>query len=621
MPSSCSSPTTQSKLCRPQSRKQALAKHLPRFTSKASGPQKAAIVRQSLLPFLETYMGRASSNISPDILERRSRTLYRWWTALMAQLRNRNTQTISGTDRPAYYDAVSLIMSRPEWRSAPSSFAPLSAKSLVPGSASSTSLASSSSAFSVAKSVQHNIEVLFTRTLYDTFSYVVEKMGMRSTPLGLVAFAGKVVAYAFYFCQGVAEMLIGLWNLDSASIRRVLPEFGLGRTTDLRHVSDTILTNFPETLYPLGFTTLAALIRQMKKPQKAPIGVPVDWHGPWLSRWKGRDSDLLPVFLKQYHILTCEFMPPDATLAARLCAPGYVPILAQMLSMVDAYVHRSMAATETTTTSTTFEDLLNNTTALALSVRNTSARTADNKLVVLLQDIISDIHCSHMCRDVYATSLVAMVRAAVQKTRLYDSDACFQLCDLIEELLPVLGRAGRQGNTDYIDWKFWLTVAQMMLNSENNMTELRVISFVYTSWDILVATEDRKRIVCLDWLLTVPIWERFFCHWCPMVRSYYMRLLCWRLGRLDYNATELDRCVLLASHMCGKLTIWVGISSKPCFCDCELAMRITQRWRMILSNLEENLHRLRLVFQRQAGDLLSCEMMSSPWPKALFWTE
>jgi hypothetical protein len=378
--------------------------------------------------------------------------------------------------------------------------------------------------------------------LYDTLAYTVEKMGLRTAPPVLVALGGKVIAYAFYFCPGVAEMLIGLWELRPSTVRRVLPEFGIGRGTDLKGVSDGVLCEFPDTLHHMGFTTLASVIRRMRKPVTPPVAIQVDWHGPWKNRWCGHDSDLLFVFFKYYHILMCDYLPPDATPAARLCAPGYVSVLAQMLLLVDNTVHRQplSGAVETMTSSTTFEDVLNATAALPLPTRNEARTMAENKLVLLLQDMLFDGNCLHICREFFAQSFVAMLKAAVRRTGLYDSDACFMLYDLVEELLPLLSRAAKQGIGDYIDWKFWLEVAQTMLQSENNMTELRVLSFLYTMWDILVEDVDRKESVCLKWLLSTPIWERFFCHWCPMVRAYYMRLLCWRLGRYDGDASELD---------------------------------------------------------------------------------
>jgi hypothetical protein len=50
----------------------------------------------------------------------------------------------------------------------------------------------------------------------------------------------------------------------------------------------------------------------------------------------------------------------------------------------------------------------------------------------------------------------------------------------------------------------------------------------------------RKEALCLEWLLSEEVFVRFFTHWCPMVRAYYMRLLCWRICRDAGSPNELD---------------------------------------------------------------------------------
>ncbi|KAH0604405.1 uncharacterized protein H6S33_006782 [Morchella sextelata] len=518
-----------------------------RFQSKSS-VQKANVLRQSLLPFLRKYHQQSSVNISPDELDKRVRSLHRWWTGLLAQLRNRNSQAIAGADRPAYLEGISGLMSRPEWRAAPSSFAPLSLKCPSSSKSQSTSsLASTSSAYSVQKSVQHNIKVLFTRTLFDTLAYTVEKMGLRTVPPSLVAFGGKVLAYAFYFCSGVAEMLIRLLGIQAATVRRVLPEFGVGRGINLSGVAEGIIADFPETLQSLGFTTLASTLRQMKQPTKLPIGgSQVDWYGPWTNRWCGRDSDLLFVFLKYYHILLCDYLPPNISATARIAAPGYVLVHAHILSILDTTIHRKPASGPEPSASTTFEDMLANATAaIPMTARNILRTMAENKMVVLLRDMVTDkTNCSDKCRELYAESFMGMLKAAVKKTRVFDADACFTLCDLMEEVLPIFSQAEMISGAQMVDWPFWMDVVKQMSESHNNMTELRLVAFVYTSWDVIVEDEERKRALCLEWLLSKPTWERFFCHWCPMVRAYFMRLVCWRLARCEGSESALDQEIL-----------------------------------------------------------------------------
>ncbi len=85
----------------------------------------------------------------------------------------------------------------------------------------------------------------------------------------------------------------------------------------------------------------------------------------------------------------------------------------------------------------------------------------------------------------------------------------------------------------------------MILASNNTMSEIRMLSFIFSSWDILTADASRKAALCVDWLLTEEVFEKLFNNWCPMVRAYYMRLLCWRMCRDAGSTNQLDANIFL----------------------------------------------------------------------------
>lgn len=75
------------------------------------------MIRSSLLPFLKDHANHLSNKIiRAEDLDRRVMILNKWWTGLLEMLNGRNNQSISGTDRPTFLDAVTGIMMRPEWR-------------------------------------------------------------------------------------------------------------------------------------------------------------------------------------------------------------------------------------------------------------------------------------------------------------------------------------------------------------------------------------------------------------------------------------------------------------------------------------------------------------------------
>jgi len=221
-----------------------------------------------------------------------------------------------------------------------------------------------------------------------------------------------------------------------------------------------------------------------------------------------------------------------------------VLVQAQMLCALDGTIHRQPSAEPPPTT---FDDVLAgadaSAAALPLPSNNSARLMAENRLIMLLRDFLSERPSEYeTARTTFAETFGKMMQAAARKTSLFDHNACFVLCDFMEEALTLFVRFHHalQHDSDFIDWHFWLDVCKKMLESQNSMSEIRLFAFLYTTWNVVTSDERRKEVICLKWLLTEETFNRFFNHWCPMVRAYYMRLLCWRLCREDGDASDLD---------------------------------------------------------------------------------
>ncbi len=294
---------------------------------------KTNVVRASLLPFLRNYASHPSNkNLRPEDLDRRITILNKWWTGLLEVLDGRQNQTVSGVDRPILLEACYAIMTRPEWRMAPSHYAPLSERSAnqqnqspdrrtLPRQKSSTSLSSSASQF-MTESVYHNARNLFIQNLLSQMSFVVDKMSLRHAPASLVTFCGKAAAYAFFFAPGVAEMLVRIWKLQADILRRVSDELGLPKRVNRINL-DEVVAPFPTHIHCLGWSSVKSMATQLRHDPFLPVlAAKIPWYGPWGSRWCGRDSDLFFVFVKHYHILAEEFLPSELSLAEKARSPG-----------------------------------------------------------------------------------------------------------------------------------------------------------------------------------------------------------------------------------------------------------------------------------------------------------
>ena len=521
---------------------------------------KTAVVRSVLLPFLRTYAEHPSTlSLRPEDLDRRTVILNKWWTGLLEMLNGRHGESVSGNDRPAILEAVTALMVRPEWTLPALTATAKSGKTPRASikSRSTTSLGSTMTMSSdfLIDSVYHNVKNTFTQNLLAQMAYAVNKMSNRSVPASVVAFCGRAIAYAFFYCDGVAEILVRLWATPPETLRRVLVGHGLRKETALDPVAlDRISSNFPQSLHPLRFKALRPMTSYLRTRPQVPIATAyISWHGPWVGRWAGRDTDLFFIFAKFYTDLLCRFLPDDASPEETIAAPGWILVQAQILTILDStmqHTNRSSPIDQIIGPSPiTFDDMLGEADAtaamLSLPVNGAIRSMAENRLIMLLRDCLSgSATMVDKAQSLFAQSFCNLLKVAARKTSVFDHNACFTLCDLLEEVIPILTRYYQSSVMTAIDWPFWLDVCKRMLQSQNTMTEVRLCSFLYSMWGAITSDEDRKRQICMDWLLSGDVFQNQFCHWCPMVRAFYMRLLVWRLARPDGNSPDLDAVIL-----------------------------------------------------------------------------
>lgn len=468
-------------------------------------------------------------------------------------LNGRNGQSMSGNDRPTILEGVSGIMVRAEWRLPPSPFAARKSDTTRPPFKSrSTSSLDSTASELLTESVHHNAKNIFVQNLLAQMVFVVEKMSTRNVAASVVTFCGKASAYAFFFCPGVADVLVRLWSTKTEVLRRVLKEIKPSRSIEMGATPDNIVAGFPPCVHSLAFTSLPSMVRYLRSQPPMPLGSTlIPWNGTWVTRWTGRDTDLFFVFTKYFHILASQFLPDGIDWRDSAHAPGFILVQAQILTVLDATIHRPtihpVAECSSGPLSTTFDNLLTEADAtvntIPLPPINTSRSMAENRLVMLLRDFLSDSPPVFKCaQETFAAVFSSVLKAAARRTSLFDHNACFALCDFMEEAIAILSRYHQAtlSPTTVLDWPFWLDVCRRMMESQNTMTEIRLYAFLYTLWGIIIQDERRKRDLCLDWLLTKDVFEKQFNHWCPMVRAYFMRFLCWRVARFDGEASDED---------------------------------------------------------------------------------
>ncbi|EEQ27896.1 hypothetical protein McanMca71_005230 [Microsporum canis] len=525
-----------------------------KFASKSTS-LKVNVLRSSLLPVLSRILNHPSNHrLRPEDLDRRTNILNRWWTGLLELLNGRNGQSITGTDRPVYLESIVAIMTRPEWRvpfqSNVSGSSSTSTSRVDLAARSHTSLESTGSDF-LAESIHHNIRNTFNQNLLSQIAYSIDRMSVRHTPASLVSFCGKTCAYAFFFCPDVAGVLIRLWNIPPTIYRNVINEFDVGHNHVLRGVmAEEISSQFPPAVRTLSFSGHSSFIRSLRRNTMVPLAAAqINWFGPWAPRWAGRDTDLFFIFLKHFYLLITDMLPAISDMSKRIYVPGFIPVHAQMLIVLQNTLskHTGLQPTDAlhSTANATFDDLLDGAdTPASLPLRQTNSLIlmSESRLIMTLRDFIADSSMQQLTKQLFVQSFCNILKLGARKTSLFDHNACFALCDFVEELIPLIPPYCRTNDLhDPLDWDFWLDVCLEMLKSNNSLTEVRTFAFIFAGWAEIIHDPRRKERLCIDMLLGRELFTRYFGHWSPMVRGYYHRLICWRLARHDgTQQSDLD---------------------------------------------------------------------------------
>ena len=529
-----------------------------RTFSMKSSEQKTAYIHQVLLPTVrEKFCIDSLWKLSTEDIEHRSEILHKWWQVILDEMDRHDGprfQTLESFETALLMDVATMIMARPEWRQLTTYHQPLLDRSPTERvgtrrheTSARSSLSSDTAEFS-AKSAEHNVRTMFVSSLLRQVGHVVRMMASRYPSAEVISFTGMTCAYAFFFAPGLADVLVRHWGLSREQIRRTAKELGL--PTRDKGESEDIVSLFPPHLSRYGWTSPTTLWNQLKQTDARGmptqlLGIP--WTRSWVSRWKGRDTSLFLTFYKHYHVLSDQFTPRGLPLVERSRAPAFALVQAQLLAVLDSMIRCQPPPTPLANPMALSPAKLRGINVAAgpdlpLPPANVVRSASENTVIIMLRELCADEAPEDSAVvSTVAEAVLMMLRASATSTQQFDSAACFNLCDLLEEILTLChGEDGARKPQIDIDWNFWFIVCRRILQSAHTMSEIRVLSLIHVAWNAITSQSQRKEQWVIGWLISEEVFNEFFNHWSPMVRAYYHRLLCWRVCRDSGSLNQLD---------------------------------------------------------------------------------
>lgn len=495
---------------------------ISKFNSKTNGVTKTNILRTSLLPFLrdpscDFAAQKHDRRIYLSLVSVSTNVFLRWWRVLLTSLTLKQHSlkpvAISSTDRNAYLEGISRIVSRREW-------------------------------FDVDADTYQKFQSLLTITL----DYAIDKAQvMKILPLSISAFVGKVFANAYFHLPLVSDALLFLLN-----VKQFVFEEAMSGLCDLKS-EPSVAQLFPQHLQ--DFAGMPKLSKRLKffinsvAPPKHPVKGITDPNGSWVRRWSSSDSDIFNSFFRHY-IAICNsyFFDHDESLVVSskfdydtllFNAPGSKVIFSHILHVFQVSISRISRNYN----SSSFNNMFPKEAGLGKESMIPTLSMNDiyyNSIVKILKTC-RDLKYSNILLTKTLVKFVDKLLISIAcRTSVYDYNRNGLLLNIVYEFINHVDND--------INWEFWLTSCQLMIERTDHIQILlKNFAFLFNVWDMIspsarpgklgVTPSERWLTVSHEslkwnfsnWLVSAPVWSTFFNHWEPIVRTYYIKLIIWRL--------------------------------------------------------------------------------------------
>ena len=329
---------------------------------------------------------------------------------------------------------------------------------------------------------------------------------------------------------------------------------------------------FPSHLHPLIFSSIAkhhmAIFRQPLSMKFITSNITLDFGNGWNWRWNSLDNDLFFSILYCYHCeLSSKLHYSEKKIHAsqytylQRMSPGFLIFHVRLMQLLDLMTHSSYKplknnkaislnnkeietfrhksntlSASLNTCSINKTKQLHSSADTFFAISSSFSRDLQNvenfehnlrKLCGMLHAINNNRYrqfCSYSKHDLFKL-LELIFQAVTSNTSICDLDSCKSICDIIQDILPLLTSFKTE-----IGWEFWLEVIRRMLDSHTILIQIRALSLLYNIWSFIPLGKELY-IFVTEWLLCPEIWQKFFMHYSSWVRCFYMHFICWKVIR------------------------------------------------------------------------------------------
>lgn len=443
----------------------------------------------------------------------------------------------------------------------------------------------------------------FRDLLTTTLDYCIDKLTTLKTVTGsMAAFIGKVFAYSFFNIPNVSNALLFLLNVKQVTFESCLKSMPANTKNNL-HLHQT----FPQHLHHLiNYKGLCHLKSRAQKrymncmpPPKHPVSGIKNPNGEWVRRWCGSDSNVFNSFLRHYiNIVLKSLLKSDDACELLVLAncPGFTIILSHIYQIFQVSVNRisTEGSLQNGKASLPLKNKLSNMSndkslpPLPPPTFNINMKQSDmyySSIIKIFKTVRDIAHCATAMSndksiDSISASLIKLInscfKSIAKETSIYESNKIGLILGVVNEFVNYVENNSTEVSY-LVDWEFWLNCNYMILcHSDHIQSLLKSFAFLFNTWDMIpdalsssvrngsqteVKTHEDLlwiknlnesfKVNFVNYLISEECFQMFFTHWNPLVRSYYIKLLVWRVvGINNYqSSSSINVTRKLQSHL------------------------------------------------------------------------
>ncbi|CAI5758605.1 unnamed protein product [Candida verbasci] len=491
---------------------------------------KGNILRTSLLPFLRSTINPLNSFFNKNDLIYKSLTnvilniLIKWWQSLINNLNSTaQNDAIPSSDRNAYLECISRIAGKSDlWE---------------------------------ILNDDREITTCYNNLLISTSSYCIEKMSnLKNNSLSFSAFVGKIFAICFFKLPEVSNALLFLLNVKQITYETTMKKLNYNSNND----SNNLYLLFPSHLhYLINFNGLNLQLKGQKcflnclPPPKHPVNGISNPNGDWVRRWCCSDSNVFNSFLHHYINIIHQIIPEDESINL-LNLPGFNIIISHIYQIFNNAISPRLQLPTSLPKFDSDNIYFNSIVKIFKTLRdviyngilnfNFSIDSINAQLVQIFDSILIQIAKTISIYEFQKFNLILSI-----------------FNEFVQHILNNLSTSEREIKF-LINWEFWLDCNYTIMKNSNHVQSLiKNFAFVFNIWDMIPEKIPRStyewitiphqsfKFNFINFLISDENLITFLSHWNPLVRSYYIKLLIWRiLGVNNYqnsNSIQLTKLI------------------------------------------------------------------------------